>query len=69
MAMESFGRIGEEMNTHLATLAEMAGARDLERGYPKVHWLRKWRSALSAGAARCVADCIDAAVESIEASC
>ena len=66
MAMETFGRMGEDMHIHLAALAEMATTRDLERGYPKVRWLHKWVSALSVGIARCVADCIDAAVESVE---
>ena len=68
MAMESFGRLGEEMDTHLAAVAEIAIAQDLERGLPRVQWLRKWGAAFSVGAARCVADCIDAAVVAVEAA-
>ena len=40
----------------------------LECGHHTVQWLRKWRSALSVGAARCVADSIDAAVSATKAA-
>ena len=62
MALEVFGRMGDEMASHLQALASMAKQQDVDFGRPQVNWFRRWSCSISCGVARCVARCIESSV-------
>ena len=59
MAVEVFGRIGDEMLGHLQSLATAAGRHDRAFGRPIVRWLTRWTTASSFAVARGIANSIE----------
>ena len=63
-AAEHWGRTGAEFDQLLVMLAGMAAARDQSRNLPPVRWLPRWRTELSCGIARTLAQTLGEAAGS-----
>ena len=59
LAVEVFGRIGEEMIGHLQSLATAAARQDGAFGRPIVRWFSRWTTSSSFAIARAIARSIE----------